>query len=45
VIELYTSDTPNGWKVSAALEEFELPYNVHSVSILTGKQKLPDFLR
>ncbi|MFM0123756.1 glutathione S-transferase [Paraburkholderia sp. RL18-101-BIB-B] len=45
MIELYTSDTPNGWKVYIALEEFELPYNVHPVSILTGKQKLPDFLR
>lgn len=45
MIELYTSDTPNGWKISIALEELQLSYNVHPVSILNGEQKMPGFLR
>jgi glutathione S-transferase len=45
MIEFYTSDTPNGWKISVALEELGLPYRVHPVSILDGEQKRPEFLR
>jgi glutathione S-transferase/GST-like protein len=44
VIELYTAPTPNGWKVSIALEELSLPYNVHRIDILEGVQKEPWFL-
>ena len=29
-IELYSFDTPNGRKISVALEEMELPYDSHS---------------
>ncbi len=45
MIDLYSWSTPNGWKVSAALEELELPYSVHEIDISTGIQKEPDFLK
>jgi GST-like protein len=32
-IELYTRDTPNGRKISVALEEMGLTYTVHPVNI------------
>jgi glutathione S-transferase len=44
VIDLYTWTTPNGRKVSIALEEMDLPYEVHPVPIRTGVQKTPAFL-
>ena len=44
MIELYTAGTPNGWKVSIALEELGLPYAVHPVDIMNGEQKQPAFL-
>jgi glutathione S-transferase len=44
VIDLYTWTTPNGRKVSIALEEMGLPYTVHPVPIRTGVQKEPPFL-
>jgi glutathione S-transferase len=44
VIDLYTWTTPNGRKVSIALEEMGLPYTVHPVPIRTGMQKEPPFL-
>lgn len=44
MIELYTWSTPNGWKVSAALEEMGLDYNVHPIDITTGVQKEADYL-
>ncbi|MEC9434041.1 MAG: glutathione binding-like protein [Pseudomonadota bacterium] len=44
-IELYYWPTPNGWKVSIALEEMGLPYNVNLVNIGKGEQFAPDFLR
>lgn len=43
-IDLYTWTTPNGWKVSATLEELGLPYNVKPVDITTGIQKEPDYV-
>ncbi len=45
MIELYTWPTPNGWKVSIALEEMEIPYVVRGVDIMAGEQKQPEFLR
>ena len=44
-IELYTWNTPNGRKISVALEEMGLPYNVHPVNIGKGEQFNPDFLK
>ncbi|NNU80231.1 glutathione S-transferase family protein [Halovulum dunhuangense] len=43
-IELYYWPTPNGWKVSIALEEMGLPYTVKPVNIGRGEQFEPDFL-
>jgi GST-like protein len=45
MIDLYTAPTPNGFKVSIALEELELPYEVKRVDILKGEQFTPEFLR
>lgn len=45
MIELYTWFTPNGRKISIALEEMELPYNVHPVNIGKGEQHDPEFLK
>ena len=44
-IELYYWPTPNGWKVSIALEEMGLPYKVNLVNIGAGDQFQPDFLK
>ena len=45
MIELYTWPTPNGRKISIALEEFGLEYRVHAVDIGAGAQHTPEFLR
>jgi len=37
-IALYAFDTPNGRKISVALEEMGLPYDVHVVDITKGEQ-------
>ncbi|RED13874.1 glutathione S-transferase N-terminal domain-containing protein [Pontivivens insulae] len=44
-IELFFWPTPNGWKVSIALEEMGLPYNLNLVNIGAGDQFKPDFLK
>ncbi len=44
-IELWTWNTPNGRKISVALEEMGLPYTVRPVNISKGEQFNPDFLR
>jgi len=44
-ITLYTWNTPNGRKISVALEEMGLPYTVKTVNISKGEQHAPDFLR
>lgn len=44
-IDLYFWPTPNGWKVSIALEEMSLPYTTHLVDIGKGDQFEPKFLK
>ena len=43
-ITLYTDSTPNGIKISIALEELGLPYKVEHLNISTNVQKEPWFL-
>eukprot|EP00246_Nothoceros_aenigmaticus_P015092 TRINITY_DN60_c0_g2_i1.p1 TRINITY_DN60_c0_g2~~TRINITY_DN60_c0_g2_i1.p1 ORF type:complete len:217 (+),score=35.56 TRINITY_DN60_c0_g2_i1:215-865(+) len=43
-IQLFTAATPNGQKISIALEEIGLPYDVHTVNIMKGDQFKPEFL-
>jgi GSH-dependent disulfide-bond oxidoreductase len=43
-IELHTWNTPNGRKISVALEEMELPYKVFPVNITKGEQMAAGFL-
>lgn len=42
-IELWYWPTPNGWKISIALEEMGLPYEVKYVNIGAGEQFAPQF--
>jgi GST-like protein len=45
MIELFTAATPNGWKVSIALEELGLPYTVRPIALGKLEQKEEWFLR
>jgi GSH-dependent disulfide-bond oxidoreductase len=45
MIELHAWPTPNGHKISIALEEMGLPYKVVPVDIGAGEQFTPEFLR
>jgi GST-like protein len=44
-IDLYYWPTPNGWKITIALEEMGLPYNLHLIDIGAGDQFKSDFLK
>ena len=44
MIALHTYNTPNGRKISVALEEMGLPYTVQVVDITKGQQHDPAFL-
>ena len=44
-IELFYWPTPNGWKISIALEEMGLPYSVTLIDIGKGAQFDPEFLK
>ena len=44
MIELYSSPTPNGYKVSIMLEEIGMDYVVHPVDLRGGDQRTPEFL-
>ena len=44
MIDLHYWPTPNGWKVSIALEEMELEYELFRVNIGRGDQFKPEFL-
>ncbi len=45
MIELYTAATPNGHKISIALEELGLAYNLHHLSLSKNEQKEPEYLK
>ena len=38
-ITLYTAPTPNGWKISIALHEMGLPYELKVIDFATNEQK------
>ena len=44
-IELHTWNTPNGRKISVALEEMGLPYIVKTINISKGEQFSPSFVK
>lgn len=44
MIDLYTAATPNGYKISIALEELGLPYELRALDLGRGEQKEPWFL-
>lgn len=43
-LQLYSFPTPNGVKISIALEEIGLPYEAHTINILKNETWTPDFL-
>lgn len=45
MIDLYTAATPNGYKISIALEEMSLPYNLINVDLRSGEQKTAAYLK
>jgi len=45
MIELFTAATPNGWKISIALEEMELPYTLRLLTLSKLEQKEEWFLK
>ncbi|MBD3803165.1 MAG: glutathione S-transferase N-terminal domain-containing protein [Thioclava sp.] len=45
MIDLYYWPTPNGWKISIALEEMGLAYQTHLIDIGAGDQFKPEFLK
>lgn len=44
VIDFYSAATPNGYKVSIALEEMGLKYKLHHLDLFSNEQKKPEFL-
>ena len=44
-IDLYTAETPNGYKISITLEELGIPYKTHALSFAKNEQKSPEFLK
>lgn len=45
MIDLYTAETPNGWKIAIALEELDLPYRVNALRLSKGDQKQDWYLQ
>jgi len=45
MIDLYTAETPNGWKISITLEELGLAYRVHALALSKNEQKAEGYLR
>lgn len=44
MIDVYSSATPNGYKVTVMLEEIGADYTLHPVNLSAGEQKTADFL-
>lgn len=44
-IRLYTAATPNGWKISIALEEMGLPYEVRVIDFASQEQKADWYIK
>ena len=45
MIELFTAATPNGWKISIALEDMELPYTLRPLALSKLEQKEEWYLK
>jgi len=45
MIDLYTAPTPNGWKISIALEEMNLDYNLIELNLKNRDQKQSEYLK
>ncbi len=45
MIDLYYWGTPNGHKITIALEEMGLDYTLYPINILENDQFQPDFLK
>lgn len=45
MIDVYSANTPNGVKVTIALEEIGEPYNLHVLNLSEKDQKQPDFIK
>jgi len=45
MIDLYTSTTPNGRKISIMLEELGVPYEVHPIELSKKEQHDPEFVK
>ena len=43
MIELFTADTPNGWKISIMLEEINFEYKITKVNLSEGEQHKVEF--
>lgn len=43
MLTLYTADTPNGQKITIALQELELAHEVRLLDLNAGRQHQPDF--
>lgn len=44
MIDVYTANTPNGVKITIALEEMGVPYDLHMIDLGANEQKSPGFL-
>ena len=43
MIELFSADTPNGWKISIMLEEICFDYKITKINLNEGEQHKPEF--
>ena len=45
MIELFSANTPNGWKISIMLEEIGYEYKVTKVDLGKDEQFKPEFIK